>query len=194
MDIVISSKSTQVLNNGVRRVLIEFLYDLSQEYVNIDFHTVLKKYVPGKNPLSSVQNMSDLYSFSIKELQIFLASYGCKYLSGAKVTLVNRLWKFIHSYSYDSKNVIAVDWDKSKNKPSSWKSIWVIREKNNVGKCVSSQTPHATLYKVDTKQSPSLVYFETNTEYIIEGTYDDLKKQVKFGNIPEVIKREHSLT
>ena len=187
--IAFEKENSDIITNGVRHILCEFLYELSKEYSNLKFADLCGKYLPPDN-LLKIENMKDLHECSIKQLQMFLASRGCIHLSGAKKTLISRLWKIVHPYDQEVSEIKNVKWDRKKIDPTKWTSMWAIKE-DCVGKEVHCSTPNAKLYKIDEKQSPPMVFFETNKEYIIEGTYDKEKKQIQFGKIPDNFKQEY---
>ena len=187
--ISIPPETEKIVENGIRKVLSEFLFNISEKYEHIDFQTVCKKYLPPDN-LNTIVNMDDLYSFSIRELQMLLASRGCKHLSGAKKTLICRLWKILHPYPQNITKIVNVPWNKKAHDPQKWSSVWATRH-NHIGKSVPKGTPNSHLYKIDTFHEPNIVFFETNKEYIIEGTFDPLLKEIHFGSFPESLKQNY---
>tara|TARA_B110000914_G_scaffold225308_1_gene245593 strand:- start:1417 stop:2004 length:588 start_codon:yes stop_codon:yes gene_type:complete len=188
MTIVLNEETSEVITQGLRSVLCEFLWDVCLKHKNISFQEVCNKYLPNDN-LKQIQNMNDLYQYSIKELQMLLASNGCPHLSGAKYTLIQRLWKIIHPYTRDIQKSVPIPWNKEEHKPNEWSSVWAVRDKDE-GKCVSASTPNASLYKIDNSQSPPIVLFETSKNYIIEGIMDD-NNMIRFGKYPKNITKRY---
>ena len=139
-----------------------------------------------------VENMDDLLSYTIKELQQALQEHQCKHLSGAKRVLVNRLWKVMHPSSIKNEKLEYLEWDKNEINPRRWETIWVVRN-GQVGHIVkySDVLKHKhplLLLKVDFSHSPPIVFSETHKEYIIEGVFNKSKQTVRFGETPSHIQ------
>lgn len=144
-----------------------------------------------------VENMGDLYKYSIKYLQQALQQCNCNHLSGAKKVLIHRLWKIIHPSSLKDDKIEYLDWDKNVIDPTQWDTIWVNRIGNtgtimlDFDTCktdwrASSQQP--ILLKVDNSHSPPIVLSETHKEYILEGILDKPKQLVRFGIVSKDIQ------
>lgn len=180
--IALSENADRIISQGIRTVLCEFLFDICSKHRKLEFSELCKRFLP-PDELKNIKSMEDLRNYSIRELQMFLAGRGCRHTSGAKSTLIERLWKILHPYNRDIQKLVPLEWNREKNNPEKWKAIWAIREAN-VGKCVDSKTPHAQLYKIDSTYTPPLVLFETSKEFIIEGVFDIRKEAIIFGKYP----------
>lgn len=196
--IVGKKMNIQQMNSRVHErfkdVVAEFLLGLSEKYEECSYKDLADQYLP-KDNVEKYESMKHLRELTIKELRFALARRDNCHLSGSKDVLIERLWKMLHPVKLEASDKIEyVEWNKKQTDPDSWPAIWVHR-KGSIGTVIKNPWDSVSienkrppvLLRVDLSYDPPLAFSETTKEYIIEGEYDPIKKQVFFGNVPDRI-------